>query len=244
MKIVKEKRLANMADNKLPNGVGKKIVQALKKQAEIEIKAVPDEPVISDDITPVETEEVFDTSVTDDINLEDGFSDFSNQNGFFPEPEPLNLNAYEAPVDDTPFNADDYNFGSNEEISFEQEEVFKPNKVQPSQPQMHQPVNHTMPSNVAVLKRLITQLPGGVTKQTGAQIIRQTMEALGISMNSVLKEAQQVQDSLNDSARTCMTSIQEYKNNIRSLEKQVQDYKKQAVALNDLISLFVLTDKR
>ena len=100
-----------------------------------------------------------------------------------------------------------------------------------------------MPSNVAVLKRLIAQLPGGVTKQTGAQIIRQTMEALGISMNSVLKEAQQVQDSLNDSARTCMISINEYKNCIRSLEKQVQDYKKQAVTLNDLISLFVMTDK-
>ena len=87
------------------------------------------------------------------------------------------------------------------------------------------------------------QLPQGVTKQTGAQIIRQTMEALGISMNSVLKEAQQGQDSLTQSAKVCMTKINEYKSNIKTLEKQVQDYKKQAIALNDLISLFIMTDK-
>lgn len=87
------------------------------------------------------------------------------------------------------------------------------------------------------------QLPQGVTKQTGAQIIRQTMEALGISMNSVLKEAQQGQDSLTTSAKACMAQIQEYRSNIKTLEKQVQDYKKQAVALNDLISLFIMTDR-
>ena len=40
-----------------------------------------------------------------------------------------------------------------------------------------------------------------------------------------------------------MATIQEYKNNIKALEKQVQDYKKQAVALNDLISLFIMTDR-
>ena len=103
--------------------------------------------------------------------------------------------------------------------------------------------NYSMPANVAVLKRLIMQLPQGVSKQTGAQIIRQTMEALGISMNSVLKEAQQGQDSITASAKACMSTIAEYRNHIKNLEKQVQDYKKQAVALNDLISLFVMTDK-
>ena len=69
------------------------------------------------------------------------------------------------------------------------------------------------------------------------------MEALGISMSSVLKEAQQGQDSLTASAKACLATIAEYKNNIKSLEKQVQDYKKQAIALNDLISLFIMTDK-
>lgn len=241
-----------MAENKLPNGVGKKIVQALKKQAEIEIKAVPDETIADESL--VQQEETFDTSISDDINLEEGFTDFSTQNNYFSEPEPMSLNSFDSnPIEvDSSFDSsfdttDDYSFDSNDSVSYEPEEVFQPAPapMPKAQHQQHpQPQNHAMPSNVAVLKRLISQLPGGVTKQTGAQIIRQTMEALGISMNSVLKEAQQVQDGLNDSARTCMTSIQEYKNNIRSLEKQVQDYKKQALSLNDLISLFVLTDKR
>lgn len=234
-----------MAENKLPNGVGKKIVQALKKQAEIEIKAVPEQVSDTDDFFARQTAEAFESNISDDISLDEGFSDFSGQNGFFSEPEPISLNNFEPSAIDVeePFDTtEDYSFDSNDNLNYAQADTY----VQPqvSRPAPQQPQNHSMPSNVAVLKRLISQLPGGVTKQTGAQIIRQTMEALGISMNSVLKEAQQVQDSLNDSARTCMTSIQEYKNNIRSLEKQVQDYKKQAVSLNDLISLFVLTDKR
>ncbi len=232
-----------MAENKLPSGVGKKIVQALKKQAEIEIKAVPEEPSIALE-EPAEqvSEEISEPAVTDAVSLEEGFSDFSNQNGFFSEPEPLNISSFEQTVQDTAET-----FGNMDDFNFDINDTFEEEIPKPSIPESHpvpQPKNHAVPSNVAVLKRLIAQLPGGVTKQTGAQIIRQTMEALGISMNSVLKDAQQVQDSLNESARTCMASIQEYKNNIRSLEKQVQDYKKQAVALNDLISLFVLTDKR
>ena len=51
--------------------------------------------------------------------------------------------------------------------------------------------NFEVPNNVAVLKKLIAKLPSGVTRQTGAMIIKQTMEALGISMRSVLQEAQQ-----------------------------------------------------
>ena len=54
-----------------------------------------------------------------------------------------------------------------------------------------------MPNNINVLKRLITQLPTGVPRQTGAQIIRQTLEALGIPMKSVLQDAQRVRDCLN-----------------------------------------------
>lgn len=230
-----------MAENKLPNGVGKKIVQALKKQAEIEIKAVPNE-ISNEDEIMLQTQQAFETNVSDDVNLDDSFPDFSGSNNFFPDTESININNFDdsSMEVDSYESTDEYSFDSNDSLNFADEPVFP----QPKPKTAPQPQNHSMPSNVAVLKRLITQLPGGVTKQTGAQIIRQTMEALGISMNSVLKEAQQVQDSLNDSARTCMTSISEYKNNIRSLEKQVQDYKKQAVSLNDLISLFVLTDKR
>ena len=89
-----------------------------------------------------------------------------------------------------------------------------------------------IPANIAVLKQLINQLPAGVSRQTGAQIIKQTMEALGISMKSVLQEAQQVQESLNNSARECQASIMEYKKQINVLEKQSQKFQKQYAALN------------
>ncbi len=100
-----------------------------------------------------------------------------------------------------------------------------------------------MPANIAVLKKLISQLPSGVSRHTGAQIIKQTMEALGISMKSVLQDAQQVQESLKISARECQGNIQEYKKQILSLEKQSQNYQKQYSALNDLISLFIQTTR-
>ena len=98
-----------------------------------------------------------------------------------------------------------------------------------------------IPTNVAVLKQLINQLPAGVSKQTGALIIKQTMEALGISMKSVLQEAQQVQESLNNSQRECQASIMEYRKQINVLEKQSQKYQRQYSALNDIISLFIQT---
>ena len=96
-----------------------------------------------------------------------------------------------------------------------------------------------IPSNVAVLKKLISQLPSGVTRQTGAQIIKQTMEALGISMKSVLQDAQAVQDKLNNSAKECQATIQEYKRQIATLEEQATSYRKQYNNLNELVSLFI-----
>ena len=98
-----------------------------------------------------------------------------------------------------------------------------------------------MPGNIVILKKLITQLPSGVTRHTGAQIIRQTMEALGISMKSVLTEAQEVQSNLKESSKECQMTIKEYKRKITNLEKQTQNYQKQYAALNDLISLFIQT---
>ena len=71
-----------------------------------------------------------------------------------------------------------------------------------------------MPNNINVLKRLISQLPTGVPRQTGAQIIRQTIEALGIPMKTVLQDAQRVRDCLNSSIKDCNYTIQEYKKNI------------------------------
>ena len=102
--------------------------------------------------------------------------------------------------------------------------------------------NFEVPNNVAVLKKLIAKLPSGVTRQTGAMIIKQTMEALGISMKSVLQEAQQLQEQLSSSAKECQATISEYKRQIVTLEEQVQSYKKQYNNLNELVSLFIQTE--
>ncbi|MBO6180858.1 hypothetical protein J6O86_04150 [bacterium] len=97
------------------------------------------------------------------------------------------------------------------------------------------------PNNVAILTHLIAKLPAGVTKQTGALIIRQTMEALGIPMKSVIREAQQVQEALTSRARECQKNIIEYKKQIATLEVKGQQYQKQAVSMNDIINLFLNT---
>ena len=102
--------------------------------------------------------------------------------------------------------------------------------------------NFEVPNNVAVLKKLIAKLPSGVTRQTGAMIIKQTMEALGISMRSVLQEAQQLQDQLSTTTKECQATISEYKRQIVTLEEQVQSYKKQYNNLNELVSLFIQTE--
>lgn len=94
------------------------------------------------------------------------------------------------------------------------------------------------PNNVAILNHLISKLPVGVTKQTGAIIIKQTMEALGIPIKSVLKEAQQYQEALSNRARECQKNIIDYKKQISTLEIKTQQYQKQAVAMNDIINLF------
>ena len=241
-----KEKVTKMAENKLPSGVGKKIVQALKKQAEIEIQPVPDkkENIVSLEDEATIQPEIYDNVASDNVSLDDEFSDFSmNDNSeinTLPDME-LSLNSSSNDsFDETYPTTPKINFEETDTHMFEEKEAFPPTqKLNMTQPQN----NYSMPANVAVLKRLIMQLPQGVSKQTGAQIIRQTMEALGISMNSVLKEAQQGQDSITASAKACMSTIAEYRNHIKNLEKQVQDYKKQAVALNDLISLFVMTDK-
>ena len=99
-----------------------------------------------------------------------------------------------------------------------------------------------LPTNVAVLRQLISKLPSNVSKQTGAMIIKQTMEALGISMTNVLQEAQQVQENLTQSVRECQTSVLEHKKQINILEVQAQKYQRQFAAVNDIISLFIQTN--
>ena len=194
----------------MPNNesVGKKIVEALKKQAE-NMDNVDDAlfDVSGDDAEAVDNE-----NSQDDIFAE--LPAKAKSNGFF----------------------DDVEDESDSFFTDERTEVMSDNKVS-------NPENFEMPANITVLKKLISQLPSGVSRHTGAQIIKQTMEALGISMKSVLQDAQQVQESLKVSARECQSSIQEYKKQILQLEKQSQSYQKQYSALNDLISLFIQTTR-
>ena len=189
--------------------VGKKIVEALKKQAEsmdmeetVSGDSLFEEPVTNEDFMSNPS-----VSVNDDIFAE---PKQESKVGFFDDME-------------------------EEEPAF----ISDP-QVQSNDSALD---NFEMPSNITVLKKLISQLPSGVSRHTGAQIIKQTMEALGISMKSVLQDAQQVQESLKSSARECQGTIQEYKKQILTLERQSQNYQKQYSALNDLISLFIQTTK-
>lgn len=203
---------------KATEGVGKKIVEALKKQSEIEIIPVPTETQKQ----PQEEIEIFESPISE--------SDFR-----------------EEAIEETSFEDTEVGFG-NEDLSDIKTDNNMFNYQQMPQMQAPQQENFIkeldtfeIPSNIAVLKKLIAQLPNGVTRHTGAQIIKQTMEALGISMKSVLQEAQQVQEGLNTSANECFSTIQEYKKQIAVLEKQAQNYHRQYTALNELISLFIQT---
>ena len=199
----------------MPNNesVGKKIVEALKKQAE--------------NIEPSE-ELVFETNDSAITNNEDNTFEAQNTDIFAEQDVlPQTQKASNSFFDD---------------IEEEPEPFFAEPKSTPIQPSESSDT-FEMPANIAVLKKLISQLPSGVSRHTGAQIIKQTMEALGISMKSVLQDAQQVQEGLKVSARECQASIQEYKKQILALEKQSQTYQKQYSSLNDLISLFIQTTK-
>lgn len=102
--------------------------------------------------------------------------------------------------------------------------------------------NIEIPSNVAILDKLVAGLPAGVSKQAGAQIICQTMEALGVSLKNVLAEAQQIQDFLAGEIDDCNRKIDECRAIIAQNEKNVRDCKNQAAKINSLISLFVMTE--
>ena len=202
--------------NNLNEGVGKKIVEALKKQSELELSA-------QGSLSSISENDYVDNTVQNEF-VEGGFlSDFtglSDESGETSELSGLFTNTED---EDTLEEKGTYNdfIKSGERL----------------------PDPSAMPGNIIILKKLISQLPSGVTRHTGAQIIKQTMEALGISMKSVLTEAQEVQNNLKESSKECQMMIQEYKRKINSLEKQAQNYQKQYSALNDLISLFIQTGK-
>lgn len=215
-----------MVSNRITEGVGKKIVEALKQQSDIEIQSVVENPVppkeqtvsAENEVEYNEEEPIYNTAEAENENIAEDVAV-----------------APEAPM----FENTTSGFANQHISSFTQPSPI-PNMME-RETFAAELDGFDVPTNIAVLKQLINQLPAGVSKQTGALIIKQTMEALGISMKSVLQEAQQVQESLNNSARECQASIMEYKKQIGVLEKQSQKFQRQYAALNDIISLFVQT---
>jgi len=103
--------------------------------------------------------------------------------------------------------------------------------------------NYVLSENVTKLIHLVNSLPADVSKQTGAIIIKQTMEAMGISMKDLMIEAKQVQENINSNIRNCMSDIEEAKASIKNLESQIGSYKNLSTELNDLVGLFIMTEK-
>lgn len=190
--------------------VGKKIVEALKKQAE--------------NMDNSEDTSLFESPANNQDDFLSGLDSAPKDDIFAEQKSESKPNFFDDLEDE-------------KEVSFMSEPPMHTQSVDMNSD------NFEMPSNITVLKKLISQLPSGVSRHTGAQIIKQTMEALGISMKSVLQDAQQVQEGLKTSARECQGTIQEYKKQILTLERQSQNYQKQYSALNDLISLFIQTTK-
>ena len=200
-----------MVNNRMTESVGKKIVNTLKKQSDIEFtQTVPEEnqnlkeePVLINDTMP-------------------SFEFFKDTPPQTNEPS-LSYESV-ANTTKTSFNA---NLNNHQEQSLTGDSFS--NEFDDLE----------LPANVEVLRQLITKIPSNVSKQTGAQIIKQTMEALGISMKGVLQEAQQAQENLNSSARECQNNIAEYRRQINILESQTQKLHRQYSMLNDIISLFI-----
>lgn len=215
-----------MAGKKSTDGVGKKIVEALKKQSEIDIIPVVENKVQEDELITenAEIQDIFqEGDFLDNLPSDDDLDKITASESTIFEESPVKLEETSKP----PLNKQ---FGNYQQPAFNASDNF-----------IKELDTFEIPSNISVLKKLIAQLPSGVTRHTGAQIIKQTMEALGISMKSVLQEAQQVQEGLNSSAKECHNTIQEYKKQITLLEKQAQNNQRQYAALNELISLFIQT---
>ena len=241
-----------MSGNELPSNMGKKIADALKKQSKTAVKentadVVEETKKVSDDTFEEEISRLHNDTTETDIDTE--AESFVKEPDFSVAPE-LDEEEKESSYDDL----DMYDTPSLE-VEQESEDyapIFKMESGEISDnPDFKLNIDteddteeFEMPNNINVLKRLIAQLPTGVSKQTGAQIIRQTIEALGIPMKSVLQDAQRVKECLNSSIKDCSYTIQEYKSNIRNLEKQSLSYQRQLAKLNDIIGLFVYTDKK
>lgn len=210
-----------MADSKMNDSVGRKIVEALKMQSTDVQEETPVNEVSEGDVDS-QNEDTFNN---DDFNLDS--QNFSND---LPSDIQLKIqNQLKEPVQPQ--------FQSSYIDNAFQQSLAR--NLGDSDTFAQVPDDFDYPANVAVLRQLIAKLPAGVSKQTGATIIRQTMEALGISMQAVIQEAKQVQGTLIENSKECQSNILEYKKQIGILESKSQQYKRQSAVMNDIINLFI-----
>ena len=214
-----------MSINNMNDGMGKKIVEALKMQTldhsdgEVFINEASDD--IVEDTMSVESE----TDASED-------SFVNNEPEFVQHPSELQMKIQSQ-----------LQFQAATQPQSIVDTAFQQSLVQNLGTSAYAQVQDDFdyPANVAVLKQLIAKLPSGVSKQTGALIIKQTMEALGISMGTVLQEAKHVQETLTNNSVECQNNIVEYRKQIGILEAKSQNYQRQAAVMNDIINLFIQT---
>lgn len=216
-----------MAINKINDSVGKKIVEALKMQAPEEStkNEQVEEEIQDNDVMFLDKEEAPEFSNGNSDNTKEDYSNSLNsdiQSTVQPSASPESVRPQIKPINNQSFIDNAFAQSLAQNIGYTQV-----------------PDDFNYPANVAVLKQLIAKLPTGVSKQTGAIIIKQTMEALGIPMQSVIQEARQVQESLNNNARECQANIVDYRKQISILEAKSQQYVRLSAEMNDIISLFV-----
>ena len=233
-----------MTRNQLPEGVGKKIVEALKRQAEADISPIEEMPAAVGNNLPLseekDTDKInYETAV---VNNDDVIIEETEESANVQDEDIINQPLFEIPEQEQETQADI----PAPQIS-ESEPVYY-TKTPLTNERLEKTVMEaasqvSIPANVATLRKLIMGLPAGVTKQTGAQIIKQTFEAMGMPISNVLKEAQMFQEEMNSSTREYMIKIQEYKTQIMQLEKSVQDYQQHIAQINDLISLFLSSER-
>lgn len=245
-----------MATNKLNDGVGKKIVEALKMHTTEGVETEESENA-SLNVQPEDSFETDNVDVNDASPVEETSNPSVNDNDFnnlhfsadVQNHEALNVPSdlqmkIQAQLQEQANNAQfqaaiNNNFAGQSYIdnAFAQSLAQNIGSVSFNQVQD----DFIYPTNVAVLKQLIAKLPTGVSRQTGAIIIKQTMEALGISMQNVIQEAKQVQETLNNNSREYQAAIVEYRKQIGILEAKSQQAQRQAAVMNDIISLFIHT---
>ena len=216
-----------MAINKINDSVGKKIVEALKMQAPEEStkNEQVEEEIQDNNVMFLDKEEAPEFSKGNSDNTKEDYSNSLNsdiQSTVQPPVSPESVQPQIKPINNQSFIDNAFAQSLAQNIGYTQV-----------------PDDFNYPANVAVLKQLIAKLPTGVSKQTGAIIIKQTMEALGIPMQSVIQEARQVQESLNNNARECQANIVDYRKQISILEAKSQQYVRLSAEMNDIISLFV-----